>query len=67
MKKMTHEFETRYIDSYTARVRKPGAGETALVTDYGSLDHYLDICKKHYEERRAEFFEATVETANLPL
>ena len=67
MRKMTHEFETRYIDSYAARVRKPGAGETALVTDYGSLDHYLDICKKHYEERRAEFFDSTVETENLPL
>ena len=67
MKKMTHEFETRYIDSYAARVRKPGAGETALVTDYGSLDNYLDICKKHYEERRAEFFDSMVETENLPL
>jgi hypothetical protein len=37
-----------------------------LVTDYGSLDEYLDICKKHYEERRADFFDSVVETQELP-
>ena len=56
----THE--TTYIDSYETRVKKPGAGETALVTDYGTLDHYLEICKKNYEERRADFFDSVVET-----
>ena len=60
----THE--TTYIDSYETRVKKPGAGETALVTDYGTLDHYLEICKKNYEERRTDFFDSVVETEDLP-
>ena len=60
----THE--TTYIDSYETRVRKPGAGETALVTDYGTLDHYLEICKKDYEERRTDFFDSVVESEDLP-
>ena len=60
----THE--TRYIDSHETRVRTPGAGETALITDYGTLGDYIDLFRKDYEEKRADFFDSTVESIDLP-
>ena len=49
------------IDGLPARVKDPGAGKPALITEYGSLDDYIAMFKKHYEERRAEFFDFTPE------
>ena len=57
---------TAAIDDKEARVKTPGAGETALVTDYGTLDDYLALCEKHYQERRAEFFDSVAEDPALP-
>ena len=54
------------IDGLPARVKDPGAGKPALITEYGSLDDYIAMFKKHYEERRAEFFDSTPEDADLP-
>ncbi|MBQ6509831.1 MAG: hypothetical protein IJI07_10200, partial [Flexilinea sp.] len=60
----THE--TISIDGIEARVRKPGAGETALVTDYGTLDDYLALFQKHYEERRTDCYDSVTEDEKLP-
>ena len=60
----THE--TISIDGIEARVRKPGAGETALVTDYGTLDDYLALFQKHYDERRTDFYDSVAEDEKLP-
>ena len=54
------------IDGLPARVKDPGAGKSALITDYGSLDDYIGIFKKHYEEKRADFFDSTPEDSDLP-
>ena len=64
--KMT-EYITTSIDGRETRVKDPGAGKPALVTDYGKLDDYIGMYQKHYEEKRAEFFDSTPEDADLPV
>ena len=59
-------YETTYIDGIEVRVKKPGAGETALITDYGTLDDYLALFQKHYDEDRAAFFDSTANDEDLP-
>ena len=54
------------IEGRAALVKKPGAGQTALITDYGTLDHYLGIYEKNYEEKRADFFDSVAEDQDLP-
>ncbi len=61
---VTHETIT--IDGRETRVKKPGAGETALITDYGSLDDYLSIFQEHYDEKRADFFDSVANDTDLP-
>ena len=57
---------TAEIDGSPVRVKNPGPGGSALTTDYGSLEEYIDMYKKHYEERRAEFFDSTLNDDDLP-
>ena len=54
------------IDGMEARVKRPAAGEPALITDYGTLDDYIELHKKHYEEKRADFFDTLPTDPNLP-
>ena len=67
IKEKMPEYITTSIDGYSTRVKDPGAGKPALVTDYGKLDDYIDMYQKHYEEKRADFFDSTPEDADLPL
>ena len=57
---------TAEIDGIRTRMKDPGAGKPALIADYGKLDDYIDIYKKHYDEKRAEFFDSLPEDADLP-
>ncbi len=57
---------TAAIDGRTTRMKDPGTGKPALTAEYGSLDDYIDMYKKHYEEKRAEFFDSLPEDADLP-
>ena len=60
----THEIIT--IDGKATRVKNPGAGQTALITDYGKLEEYLKIYEQHYDEKRDEFFDSAAEDEDLP-
>ena len=60
------EHITVEIDGKPARVKKPGAGETALITDYGTLDQHLEIFQKEYDEKRAEFYDSVANDEELP-
>ena len=51
-------------ETITANDKEPG--KTPLITDYGTLDDYLELYKKHYEERRKEFFDSKAEDKDLP-
>ena len=54
------------IDGIETRMKDPGAGKPALIADYGKLDDYIGMYQKHYDEKRAEFFDSTPEDADLP-
>ena len=57
---------TTSIDGIETRMKDPGAGKPALIADYGKLDDYIGMYQKHYDEKRAEFFDSTPEDADLP-
>ena len=54
------------VDGREARVKKPAAGQPALITDYGTLDEFIALHEEYYEEKRAEFYDSLPTDEDLP-